>query len=36
MTFINTRDVVPVDLNSLLCWNERLLSQFYSTLGKHF
>lgn len=30
--YTNTRDVVPVDLNSILCWNEDILGKFYHRL----
>ena len=29
------KDIIPVDLNSILCWNEQLLSSFYDKLGTH-
>ncbi|XP_021339900.1 trehalase-like, partial [Mizuhopecten yessoensis] len=29
----NTKDIIPVDLNSILCWNERILADFYTLLG---
>ncbi len=31
---INTRRVVPVELNSYLCRNARVMKQFYEILGK--
>lgn len=34
LRMINTKDVVPVDLNSILCWSEKILADFYSILGK--
>ncbi|XP_064650981.1 trehalase-like [Lineus longissimus] len=33
LTTIRTREIIPVDLNALLCWNERLLGKFHRTLG---
>ena len=29
-----TRDIIPVDLNALLCWNENIMARFYGILGK--
>ena len=31
---IKTSSVLPVDLNSLLCWNEQLLAKFHGILGE--
>lgn len=28
-----TKDVIPVDLNSILCWNERILADFFALNG---
>ncbi|KAJ9597755.1 hypothetical protein L9F63_011363 [Diploptera punctata] len=33
LTDTNPQYIVPVDLNAILCWNARLLSEFYSLLG---
>ena len=33
LSHINTRQVIPVDLNSFLCLNARLLSKMYSLIG---
>ncbi|XP_052235534.1 trehalase-like [Dreissena polymorpha] len=35
LTYIDTTDVVPVDLNSVLCWNEHILEGFFAMLGNH-
>ncbi|XP_064651308.1 trehalase-like [Lineus longissimus] len=32
LTTIRTRQIIPVDLNALLCWNEKLLGKMYRTL----
>ena len=29
------KDIIPVDLNSILCWNEQLLSWFCDKLGTY-
>lgn len=29
------RDIIPVDLNSILCWNENLLADFFELLGNN-
>ena len=31
---LKTRDIIPVDLNSILAWNERILADFHRRLGK--
>ncbi|KAL3846756.1 hypothetical protein ACJMK2_017717 [Sinanodonta woodiana] len=28
-----TKDIVPVDLNSVLCWNEKIMAYFYNISG---
>ncbi|XP_077288553.1 trehalase-like isoform X2 [Arctopsyche grandis] len=33
LTNLMTRSIIPVDLNSLICWNAQLLSEFHSMLG---
>jgi len=33
---IKTSSVLPVDLNSLLAWNEHLLAKFHGILGEIF
>ncbi|XP_052237985.1 trehalase-like [Dreissena polymorpha] len=35
LTYIDTTDVVPVDLNSVLCWNEHILEGLFAMLGNH-
>lgn len=34
LSYTDTTDVIPVDLNSIMCWNEMLLSNFYKKLGQ--
>lgn len=31
--YTDTVNVAPVDLNSILCWNEALLSKFFNITG---
>ena len=33
MSHINTRQIVPVDLNAFICMNNRLLSEMFYALG---
>jgi len=33
---ISTMDIIPVDLNSILCRNEQILKMFYQKIGKLF
>ena len=32
--YTDTTDIIPVDLNSIMCWNEMLMAKFYKMLGK--
>ncbi|XP_053404626.1 trehalase-like isoform X2 [Mercenaria mercenaria] len=34
LSYTDTTDVIPVDLNSILCWNEMLMAKFYNSLGE--
>lgn len=34
LKYTDTTDVVPVDLNSILCWNEMLMAKFYDLIGE--
>ncbi|KAL4220633.1 hypothetical protein ACF0H5_021029 [Mactra antiquata] len=34
LSYTDTSDVIPVDLNSIMCWNERLMGKFYTLLGE--
>ena len=34
LAFVKAKEIVPVDLNSLLCLNEKILSDFFSMAGK--
>ncbi|XP_052753073.1 trehalase-like isoform X1 [Galleria mellonella] len=33
LTNLKTRSIVPVDLNSIMCWNAKLLQEFHSRVG---
>ncbi|KAM3959901.1 LOW QUALITY PROTEIN: trehalase-2 [Aphomia sociella] len=33
LTNLKTRSIVPVDLNSIMCWNAQLLKDFHTRLG---
>ena len=33
LSSIRTKQIVPVDLNSIMCMNERLLAEFYEQAG---
>ncbi|XP_052783364.1 trehalase-like [Mya arenaria] len=36
LSYIDTTDVIPVDLNSILCWNEKILSDLFHQLGNGY
>lgn len=35
MTSISTQDVIPVDLNSIIGWNARILAAMFKRLGMY-
>ncbi|XP_060079825.1 trehalase-like [Ylistrum balloti] len=30
----DTKDIIPVDLNSILCWNQKLLAEIFTVIGE--
>lgn len=35
LTNLKTRSIIPVDLNSVMCWNAQLMAEFHTSLDNH-